>query len=54
MRIDLYTKMILTIIMLLLGVLALRPLARPTTTAQAGFIWWTALLRGCRRLLVIG
>ena len=35
MRIDLYTKTVLTIIMLLLGVVALRPLASPTTTAQA-------------------
>ena len=35
MRIDLYTKTVLTIIMLLLGVIALRPIANPTTTALA-------------------
>jgi hypothetical protein len=35
MRVDLYTKTVLTIIMLLLVVVALRPLASPTTTAQA-------------------
>ena len=35
MRIDLYTKVVLTVIMLLLGVIAIRPLVHPDTTASA-------------------
>ena len=35
MRIDLYTKTILTLIALLLAVIALKPMIHPTVTAQA-------------------
>lgn len=35
MRIDLYTKTILTLIALLLAVVALKPMIHPTATAQA-------------------
>lgn len=35
MRIDLYTKTILTLIALLLAVVALKPTIQPTVTAQA-------------------
>ncbi|HXS97947.1 MAG TPA: hypothetical protein VN736_25280 [Candidatus Limnocylindrales bacterium] len=35
MRFDLYTKTVLTIIMLLLSIVALRPLVSPAMTAQA-------------------
>jgi hypothetical protein len=35
MRIDLYTKTILTVIALLLAVVALEPMIHPTVTAQA-------------------
>jgi hypothetical protein len=37
MRIDLYTKLVLTIIMLLLGVVALRPLASPQPLRRLRF-----------------
>ena len=35
MKLDLYTKVVLTAIMLLLGVIAFRPLVHPDTTANA-------------------
>ena len=35
MRIDIYTKVVVTVIAFLLGIIAVRPMVRPGVTAQA-------------------